>query len=111
MSKLLALLVACIICLSACGGLRQECLARKERAEAVAALAASKLRVGMTVKEVKELLGPPERTLTYYEKPGVPATWKYYEFTDCKKHQGISAPTTELHFRYGKLQKWKTYED
>ncbi|MFP3868359.1 MAG: hypothetical protein ACLFUU_09380 [Desulfobacteraceae bacterium] len=107
MKKLIPLLMVVILALSACAGLKEECQARKEKAESVAAAATQHLRNGMSLEEVQERLPPPDETKINVDEPGKPTTWRYYVYPDCERHLGISAPTTILHFRYDRLEKWE----
>jgi hypothetical protein len=88
--------------------LRQDCVARQQRAEQVAALAGSTLSVGLTANQVRALLGEPMEIVTA-KGLGDFDIWKYYLMQDCRAHLGIEAPTTELFFLNGNLVKWATF--
>lgn len=110
MGRLIAFFVIVgLISLGACASLEQECQIRKEQAELAATLAGNQLRPGMTTTEVEALLGKPHESLIYRDEPGAPETWKYFIFPDCKKHLGITAPTTVLKFQDGQLVEWEVY--
>jgi hypothetical protein len=109
MGKSIALLVLGSLLIAACAspGLQRDCLERKQKAERVASLAASELRVGLTSLEVRALVGEPDEIITAGGPGGLEA-WKYYLYSDCKAHLGMTAPLTELFFLDGRLVKWLT---
>lgn len=110
MKKLVVLLVAGILFLAACASqsMVQDCLARKNRAIQVAAIATEKLKPGLTAQEVRSALGEPEEIVTAkgLEKFDI---WRYYLLEDCKTHLGMTAPMTELFFFQGNLVNFNTY--
>jgi len=108
MGKIVILATLGALSLSACGGLVQDCYHQQQRVAQAAAVANRDLKPGMYPQEVQALLGPSEMTIQYWQS-GSPETWKYVVLEDCKIHQGISAPTTELYFVRGQLQKWFIY--
>ena len=85
MKKLVVLLVAGMIWLAACASpiMRQDCLARKNRAVQVAAIAAEELKPGWTAQEVRGALGKPDEIVTA-KGVGEFDIWKYYLLEDCK---------------------------
>jgi hypothetical protein len=111
MGKLLIVVVIGIFSLSACAtsGLKQQCQERQKNAARVAALAESKLHEGLSVREVRTLLGEPDEALATAGENGI-NIWRYGVLPDCRNHLGISAPTTELYFGKGFLLRWATYE-
>ncbi len=87
---------------------RQDCLARKQRAERVAAIAAEELKRGWTAQEVRSALGEPDEIVT---ATGLNEfdIWKYYLLEDCKSHLGMTALKTELFFFHGNLINFTTH--
>lgn len=108
MGNIISWIIIAALAFPACARLREDCLQRKRTVDYVAAVADYQLRVGMSKEEVRRLLGEPEEVVIYSGR-GSPEAWKYYVLEGCKKHQGLSAPSTELVFRYGKLERWLTY--
>ena len=108
MRKLVVLLVG-IIWLAACASqsMVQDCLARKQRAIQVAAIAAEELKPGWTAQEVRSALGEPDEIVAA-KGLGEFDIWKYYLLEDCKAHLGMTAPMTELFFFRGNLVKFTT---
>ena len=80
----------------------QDCLARKNRAVQVAAIAAEELKPGWTAQEVRSALGEPDEIVAP-KGLGKMDIWKYYLLEDCKTHLGMTAPRTELFFFQGNL--------
>jgi outer membrane protein assembly factor BamE (lipoprotein component of BamABCDE complex) len=105
MKNIITLLLAATILLSGCARLSEDCLKHKGRVDTVAAKGRANLKLGMYAQEVEALLGKADETVIY-EGEGDPQTWKYRIFPDCK-HKGVTAPVTEIHFRDGRLTKFK----
>jgi hypothetical protein len=99
--------LAGMVFLSGCAslGLRNDRPAGQPQAERVASPAARELRVGLTTREVRAMLGEPD-DLIIYSGEGAPERWKYYHCPDCAPQLAPSTPTTELVFVGGRLQKW-----
>ncbi len=108
MKKILALIILGGLAATACGGLRQECLGRQDRVARVAALANKDLIRGYGPYEVRALLGEPDDIITY-SGAGNQEVWKYMVLEGCATHQGLGAPTTELIFVNGALDRWIVY--
>ena len=110
MKKIIVLLAAGIIWLAACASpsMLQDCLARKNRAVQVAAIAAEELKPGWTAQEVRGALGEPDEIVTA-KGVGEFDIWKYYLLEDCKAQLGMTAPKTELFFFHGNLINFTTY--
>jgi len=105
MNKMLVWILITAFALPACGGLREDCLQRKKTADYVAATANSQLYVGMSRRDARRVLGEPHEIIPHAGKE----SWKYSVLEDCKLHQGISGPTTELTFVDDRLYMWLTY--
>jgi len=105
------LLLLGFLFLAACATLRQveQGELRQKPASQGAVVANRELRPGMSAREVKAILGEPD-DLMIYSGDGAPERWKYYHYPDCAPHPGTSAPTTELVFVNGRLQKWLRYK-
>jgi hypothetical protein len=86
-------------------GLRNDRPAGQPQAERAASPARSELRVGLTTREVRALLGEPD-DLIISSGERAPERWKYYHSPDCAPQLAPSTPTTELVFVGGRLQKW-----
>jgi hypothetical protein len=86
----------------------QDCLARKNRAVQVAAIAAEELKPGWTAQEVRSALDEPDEIVAT-KGLGKFDIWKYYLLEDCKTHLGMTAPMTELFFFQGNLANFNTY--
>jgi hypothetical protein len=99
--------LAGMLFLSGCAGpgLRNDRLGGQPQAERMAPPAGSELRVGLTTREVRALLGEPD-DLIIYSGEGAQERWKYYHGPDCAPQLAPSTPTTELVFVGGRLQKW-----
>jgi hypothetical protein len=108
MRKIIALAILGAISVSACGGLRQDCLDRQQRVAHVAAIADKELVQGMGEYEVRLVLGQPDEIIDY-SGAGDQKVWKYNVLADCHTVQGLGAPTTELVFQQGALLRWITY--
>ncbi len=110
MNKILVLLAVVIMWLPACAStsMRQDCQARKQRAERVAAIAAEELKRGWTAQEVRSALGEPDEIVTA-KGVGEFDIWKYYLLEDCKAQLGMTAPKTELFFFHGNLVNFTTF--
>jgi hypothetical protein len=105
MKKTLTCMLIAGLALSACGHLREDCQQQKKTVDYVAATATTQLQVGMSRKDVRRVLGEPHEILLYDHRE----SWKYSVLEDCKLHQGISGPTTELTFVDDRLLMWLTY--
>lgn len=108
MRKIIALVILGAIGLSACGGLKLDCQNRQQRVAHVAAIADKELVRGYGPYEVRAILGQPDDVITY-QGGGGQEVWKYNVLDDCRTIQGLGAPTTELIFQEGVLQRWITY--
>jgi hypothetical protein len=110
MKKTVILSVLACLLAAACAspGFRRDCQERKSKAERVAALAATELRVGLTAQDARAIVGEPDEIIAA-RGLGDLETWKYYLLQDCKAHLGMTAPVTELFFLQGRLVKWLTH--
>jgi hypothetical protein len=108
MRPTITLTILAALALTACAPLSQECFERQKKVEYVAANADQSLRRGMSLAEVRAILGEPDDRIVY-SGAASPETWKYQVYEDCRRHLGISAPTTELIFRHGRLNLWLIY--
>jgi outer membrane protein assembly factor BamE (lipoprotein component of BamABCDE complex) len=108
MPRIIVLVLLGTFYLSACATVVQDCFHQQDQAAQVAVTAKREIKTGMSAAEVRALLGPPVMTIQYWQQ-GSPETWKYLVFEDCKTHQGLSAPTTELYFVHGTLERWYVY--
>ena len=99
--------LAGMLSLSGCAnpGLRNDRQAGQPQAERVAAPAGSELRLGLTTREVRAMLGEPD-DLIISSGEGAPESWKYYHRPDCAPQLDPSPSTTELVFVGGRLKKW-----
>jgi len=108
MPRIVTLMLLGALCLCGCAHVVQDCFQQQNQSAQVAATAKKQIKTGMSAAEVRALLGPPVMTIQYWQQ-GSPETWKYLVFEDCKSHQGLSAPTTELYFVNGRLERWYVY--
>lgn len=110
MGKMPILALAIVFSLTACAspGLRRDCLARKKKAEHVAAIADAELSKGLSTQQVRAILGEPDEIISA-PKLGDLETWRYYVVPDCMAYLGIHAPETKLFFINGYLLNWDTY--
>ena len=111
MKQIGALLLLGFIFLAACATLRQvePGDVRQKPASQEAVVANRELRQGMSAREVKAILGEPDDQMIFSGE-GAPERWRYYHYPDCAPQLGASAPTTELVFVNGCLQKWLRYK-
>jgi hypothetical protein len=111
MKMVVVLLVTVALWMTACAipGLRQDCLARQQRAQRVATIAAQELKPGWTAQEVHSALGEPDEVVAA-RGLGEFDIWKYYLLADCQAQIGLSAPETDLFFLGGNLVRWTTFE-
>jgi hypothetical protein len=109
MRALVTMVSAGVLLLTGCASpaLRSDCLARQQRLERVAAMAASDLRVGQSAAEVRARLGEPVEIVTAKGLNDFDI-WKYYLLQDCRAYLGVQAPSTDLFFLHGYLAKWTT---
>ncbi len=110
MMKMIVLSLAGMLLLAACASpaLRQDCLARKEKVEHVAAIADAKLSKGLSTQQVRALLGEPDEIITG-KNVGDFDIWRYYVYQDCMADLGIQVPETKLFFINGYLVSWQTF--